>query len=56
MKQKLGAIGFIVGLIGAGFCAGADPETAKDWFTVVGTAITCLMLMQMGVWMIKDEI
>ncbi len=56
MKQKLGAIGFIVGMVGAGFCAGAEPVTVQDWVTVVGTAVTSLMLMQLSIWMIKEEI
>ena len=56
MKQKLGAVGLIVGIVGAGFCADADPITVKDWVTVIGTAFTSLMLMQISVWMIKDEI
>ena len=56
MKQTLGAAGFIVGIIGAGFAAGAEPNTAADWITVVGTAFTSLMLCQLSVWIIKDEI
>jgi len=56
MKSKLGAVGFIVGIIGAGFAAGAEPNTVKDWITVIGTAATSLMLMQVSIWMIKDEI
>ena len=56
MKEKLGMIGFMVGIVGCGFAAGAEPETAKDWITVVGLAATSLMLCQLGVWMIKDEV
>ena len=56
MKERLGMIGFIMGIIGAGFAAGAEPETVKDWITVAGLAFTSLMLCQLSVWMIKDEI
>lgn len=56
MKQKVGAMAFVMGLIGCGFAAGADPVTVQDWITVAGVAFTSLMLAQMGVWMIKDEI
>lgn len=56
MKQRIGAVAFMVGLVGCGFAAGAEPETVKDWITVVGVAFTSLMCAQMGVWMIKDEI
>ena len=56
MKEKIGAVGFIVGIIGAGFAAGAEPNTIKDWVAVVGLAATSLMLCQVSVWMIKDEI
>lgn len=55
-KVKLGFIGFIVGLVGAGFAAGAEPVTIRDWINVVGVAVTSLMLMQLGVWLIKEEI
>ena len=56
MKEKLGAVGFMVGIIGAGFAAGAEPVTVKDWIAVVGLAATSLMLCQLSVWMIKDEV
>lgn len=56
MKEKLGAVGFMVGIIGAGFAAGAEPATIKDWIAVVGLAATSLMLCQLSVWMIKGEI
>lgn len=56
MKQKLGAIGFMVGLIGAGFAAGGEPNSFKDWVAVIGLAATSLMLMQLSVWMINEEI
>jgi len=56
MKQRVGALAFIVGVIGCGFAAGAEPITVKDWITVCGVAATSLMCAQLGVWMIKDEI
>ena len=56
MKQRLGAAGFMVSLVGAGFAAGAEPVTATDWITVVGLAVTSLMLMQLSVWLINNEI
>ena len=58
MKEKLGAIGFVVGLVGAMFAVGGveNAESFKDWVAVAGVAVTSLMLMQLGVWMLKDEI
>ena len=56
MKERIGSTAVIVGIIGCGFAAGAEPETIKDWITVLGVALTSLMCVQMGVWMIKDEI
>ncbi len=57
-KVKLGFIAFIVGLVGAGFGVGGvenSVETA-DLIASIGVAATSLMLMQMGVWLIKEEI
>lgn len=57
-KVKLGMTAVIVGIVGAGFGVGGvenSIETA-DLVASIGLALTSLMLMQLGVWMIKDEI
>ena len=58
MKQRIGAVGFLVGLIGTGFAMGGveNAQTAAEWITVVGVAATSLMLMQFSVWMINDQV
>lgn len=58
MKKNVGAVAFIVGLLGAGFGVGgveSSKETA-ELIASIGVAVTSLFLMQMGVWMIKEEI
>ena len=57
-KVKFGMIAVILGIVGAGFGVGGvenSIETA-DLIASIGVALTSLMLMQLGVWMIKDEI
>lgn len=58
MKSKVGAVGFVVGLLGVGFAVGGveNAETLAQWVAVLGLAGTSLMLMQMSTWLIKDEI
>lgn len=61
MKEKLGTVAFFLGLFTAMGCAGAitglPPEaTANDVVKLVGCGLTAAMLMQLGIWMIKDEI
>jgi hypothetical protein len=58
MKQRIGAVGFLVGLIGTGFAMGGveNAQSAAEWITVVGVAATSLMLMQFSVWMINDQV
>ena len=61
MKEKIGAVAFFLGLFTAMGCAGAitdlPPEaTVNDVVALVGCGLTAAMLMQMGIWMIKDEI
>lgn len=58
IKVKLGMIAVMVGIVGCGFaCGGAEAaETLKDWITVLGVAVTSLMTLQLGVWMINDEV
>lgn len=58
IKVKLGMIAVIAGIVGAGFGVGgveASIETL-DLIASIGVAVTSLMLMQLGVWMIKAEI
>lgn len=56
IQAKLGMIGIIVGIVGAGFAMGGveNAESFSDWVTVIGVAATSLMLMQLSVWMLKD--
>lgn len=58
IKVRLGSVGLIVGILGAGFAVGGvdNAETFKDWVVCIGTAVTSLMLMQLSVWLIKEEI
>lgn len=61
MKEKIGFVAFFMGLFTAMGCAGAITDlppaaTAGDVVTLVGCGLTAVMLMQMGIWMIKDEI
>ena len=61
IKVKLGFIAFITGFVGALACAGSitalPPEaTVVDVVQLVGTGFTCAMLMQLGIWMFKEEI
>ena len=57
-KEKLGAVAVVVGLIGAGFGVGGVENSiaTQDLIASVGVAATSLFLMQVGVWMIKNEI
>ena len=58
MKQKIGAVAFIVGLIGAGFGVGGVENSIEtmDLIASCGVAFTSLMLMYMGTLMIKEQI
>jgi len=61
MKEKIGAVAFFLGLFTAMGCAGGitalPPEaTAVDVVKLVGCGLTACMLMQMGIWMLNDEI
>ena len=57
-KVKLGFIAVMTGIVGAGFGVGGvenSVETA-DLIASIGVAVTSLMLMQIGVWLVKEEI
>ena len=58
MKQKIGAVAVIAGLIGAAFGVGGVENSiaTADLIASIGVAVTSLFLMQVGVWMIKEEI
>ncbi len=58
IKVKLGMIAVILGIVGAGFGVGGVEAsmTTAELITSIGVALTSLMLMQLGVWMVKDEI
>ncbi len=56
LKAKLGMFGFIMGLLGVAFAMGGveNAQNLQEWVTVIGTAVSSLMLMQLSVWLIKD--
>ncbi len=58
IKVKLGMIAVILGIVGTGFGVGGVEAsiTTAELITSIGVALTSLMLMQLGVWMVKDEI
>ena len=58
MKEKLGFWAFALGIVGTGFGMGGveNAQTASEWIAVAGVTFTSLLLMQMGIWMIKDEV
>ncbi len=57
-KVKLRMIAVITGIVGAGFGVGGVENSVDNvqLFQSIGVAFTSLLLMQIGVWMIKDEI
>ena len=58
MKQKIGAVAVITGIVGAGFGVGGvenSVETA-DLIASVGVALTSLMLLYLGTLLVKEEI
>lgn len=57
-KVKLGFVAFIAGIVGAGFGVGGVENSVDNvqLLQSVGVAVTSLMLMQIGVWLIKEEI
>lgn len=58
IKVKVGFIAFILGIVGAGFGVGGVEQsvTTEQLIASIGVAVTSLMLMQLGVWMVKEEI
>lgn len=56
LKAKLGMFGFIMGLLGVAFAMGGveNAENLQEWITVIGTAVSSLMLMWLGTELIKD--
>lgn len=58
IKVKVGMIAVIGGIVGAGFGVGGveNSITNEQLFASIGVALTSLMLMQLGVWLIKEEI
>ncbi len=58
MKEKIAAVGLFVGILGAMFAVGGveNAQSVSDWIYVLGVAATSLGLMQVSVWMLKDEI
>lgn len=58
MKSRLGAVGFVVGLLGAGFGIGGVEAsmTNAELLYAVGVTASSLMLMYLGTLLIRDEI
>lgn len=58
MKSNLGFWAFALGIIGVGFGMGGieNAQTAYEWIAVAGVTFTSLMLMQLGVWIINDQV
>lgn len=57
-KERLGGLAVFLGIVGLGFaCGGVEAaETLNEWIVTIGTAATSFLLMQLGVWMVNDEI
>ena len=57
-KVKLGMVAVMAGIVGAGFGVGGveNSVTTEQLIASVGVAFTSLMLMQVGVWLVKEEI
>ena len=57
-KVKLGMVAFMAGIVGAGFGVGGVENSVEtvDLIASIGVALTSLMLMQVGVWLVKEEI
>ena len=58
MKQRIGMLAFILGLVGAGFGVGGVENSleTEQLIASIGVAVTSLMLMYMGTLMIRNEI
>ena len=58
IKVKLGFIAVLAGIVGAGFGVGGVEQsvTNEQLFASIGVAVTSLMLMQVGVWLVKEEL
>ena len=57
-KVKLGMVAVMAGIVGAGFGVGGveNSVTTEQLIASIGVAVTSLMLMQIGVWLVKEEI
>lgn len=57
-KVKLGMVAVLAGIVGAGFGVGGveNSVTTEQLIASIGVAVTSLMLMQVGVWLVKEEI
>ena len=57
-KVKLGMVAVMAGIVGAGFGVGGveNSVTTEQLIASIGVAVTSLMLMQVGVWLVKEEI
>ena len=57
-KVKLGMVAVMAGIVGAGFGVGGveNSVTIEQLIASIGVAVTSLMLMQVGVWLVKEEI
>ena len=57
-KVKLGMVAVMAGIVGAGFGVGGveNSVTTEQLIASIGVAVTSLMRMQVGVWLVKEEI
>lgn len=57
-KERVGGLAVFLGIVGLGFASGGveAAETLNEWIVTIGTAAASLMLMQLGVWIVNDEV
>lgn len=58
MKQKIGMLAVILGIVGAGFGVGGVENSIEtlDLIASIGVAATSLMLMYVGTLLVREEI
>lgn len=58
MKQKIGMLAVITGIVGAGFGVGGVENSVEtlDLIASIGVAVTSLMLVYLGTLLVREEI
>ena len=58
MKQKIGMLAVILGIVGTGFGVGGVENSieTQDLIASIGLAVTSLMLMYLGTLLVRDEV